>query len=134
MRSPGLFARHNGRDYPVAFIGGDWVAIRPASDADESDLMPSTIEAGSDSKGTWVKIPESRLERYFRVKLNAIWHDEPVWVEGIGDDGLIGIGYLGSGDFARRHGLVGQEREGFFGEVPEAELSDIQVTEKDLLP
>ncbi|MER7557002.1 hypothetical protein ABTZ46_08670 [Nocardioides sp. NPDC126508] len=96
--------------------------------------MPSAIEAASDSEGTWVKIPDSRLQRYFRIRLSATWHGEPVWVEGVGDDGLIGIGYLGSSDFARAHGLVGQEREGFFGEVHEAELSDVQVEEKDLLP
>lgn len=76
----------------------------------------------------------SSLQRYFIVRVDATWHGEPAWIQGIGENGLVGIGYLGSSEFGRKHGLIGQDREGYFGEVPEAELSDIQVTEEDLLP
>lgn len=134
MRKPGYFATFRGTDYEVHILGRTWVEIRP--DAVRGDLrrdFRGAIEYGSDDGRPWLRLPEDALDRYYSVRVNATWYGEPVWVEGIGDDGLIGIGYLGSSDFARTHGLRGQEREGFFGEVPEAELSEIRVTEKDLL-
>lgn len=135
MRSPGYFAQYRGAVHAVLFAGADWVALtRDVEPDDVATAYPDTLETGSGRQGPWLKLPKAGLQRYFTVTVDAMWRGEPIWVVGIGESGLVGIGYLGASDFARAQGLSGQEREGYYGEVPEEELSDIKVTEKDLLP
>lgn len=117
---------YRGRRYELLFHGDGWRALAlggaPASD------FPDALEAGSNSRGDWVKVPADQVV-WWRVGVSALWKGERVAVVGREDGGTVGVTTTDPRRAARL-GIPGDQQQGWLGRAPVAELTDVEVSEE----
>ena len=127
LESSANYATYRGRDLPVAFQGGDEVAL-----ADDGGDYPDALERGRSARtGRWVKVPGPALERMFRRGVTASWRGQQVAIDLVDQDaGVAGFWFDGDPAWARENGLRGSQHDGgYAGTAPVGEFSDVVVTE-----
>ncbi|AWB93603.1 hypothetical protein C3E78_16070 [Aeromicrobium chenweiae] len=115
-----------GREFIELIEGTDYVRVL----TDAHDL-PESLERGDSPKGRWVRLAKADLDRRFARNVTAMWDGQRVAVTGSTGE-LAHIGFNGSSEWAEEHDLHGSQYEGWLGSVPAAELSDVQVVEREL--
>jgi hypothetical protein len=128
LPTPGTFAVCGSTTYPVAATGADWLNLRLP---DDGGHVPPHIGRGQDRQGrTWVKVPKSALERYYKVVVTVSWQGEEFGLVSLSGDRAEILG--GSPAVAARLGLEGDQYNGFSAKVPVAELTVVDVREREI--
>ncbi|MFC7359956.1 hypothetical protein [Nocardioides astragali] len=124
----GTFAVVGSTTYEVTTVAHDAVTLRVPRDAGR---LPSHLESGVRRDGdSWAKVRKSDLERYFAVSVTVEWQGERFDLGRVtGDRAEI---HSDSPPVADRLGLEGDQYNGFRATVPVAELTVVDVREKEI--
>jgi len=124
----GLFAVHEGVTLAVASAGSDEVLLVVP---DGATALPTHHGEGTTRAGArWIRVRKALLERYYSVHVVVRWQGEEFGLgRVVGDEAEI-LG--GSPAVARRLGLEGDQHNGFCGTVPVAELTVVDVREREI--
>jgi len=117
---------YRGRRYELLFHGDGWRAL--AHGGAPVDDFPDAIAFGSNSRGDWVKVPTASVT-WWRIGVSALWKGERVAVVGRERDGIVGVSTTDPRRAATL-GIPGDQYNGWVGQAPVAELSDVEVSEE----
>lgn len=128
LPTPGLHAVCDAVTHEVAGTGADWLMLRVPEGV---RVAPPHLGEGEDRQGRrWVKVSKTRVERYFDVSVTVAWQGEEFGLgRVVGDTAEI---HGSSPAVADRLGLEGDQYNGFRATVPVAELSVVDVREKEI--
>jgi hypothetical protein len=124
----GTFAVRGGVTYEVASAAADAVTLRvPGDPGPLADQLEGGIRRDGDR---WARVRKSSLERYFTRHVTVLWQGEEFGLgRTTGDQAEI---HGSSPAVADRLGLEGDQYNGFRATVPVAELSVVDVREKEI--
>ncbi|MBD3923668.1 hypothetical protein IEZ26_03470 [Nocardioides cavernae] len=124
----GTFAVVDSTTYEVTAAARDAVTLRVPR---EAGPLPPHLESGVRRDGdAWARVSKADLSRYFTVQVTVAWQGEEFGLgRVVGDEAEI----LGSSPVvAERLGLEGDQYNGFRGKVPVAELTVVDVREREI--
>lgn len=101
--------------------------------SDDGGAFPDAVARGAEQQGRrWVQVPYDHVTRKYHRKTTATYDGQPVEVIWVYDQDTVAIWHRHDPRWAAKHGLKGSAFEGgWYGDVPAAGLSDIQVVEHD---
>lgn len=132
MTPAGVYAVYQGRRYLTSGVGDDYVWIR-VSAKELRDLHGSGVLERSDDgpHGPAMKVQRRALDRLLSRRVRARWRGAEVSVHGVRGD--LADFYSNAGPvWAAENGVEGDQHDGWWGEAPLAELTQVEEQERDL--
>jgi hypothetical protein len=127
LPTPGLHAVVAETTYEVAGTAAEWLRLV----LPEGAVAPPHIGEGEDRRGRrWVKVPKTEVARYYDVAVTVEWQGERLGLGRVGGDRA--EVHADSPEVADRLGLEGDQYNGFRGTAPTAELSVVDVREREI--
>lgn len=132
MTPGGLYAAYRGRRFRVisAAPGYVWLSVSP-------DAMRTLEGAGvlaredAPPHGPSIKVVRSALDTLVKRSVWAQWRGAEISIEGVHGE-TVGFYSLGGPVWAAANGVEGDQHDGWWGEAPLAELTDVREEEIEL--
>ena len=126
----GGVATYRGKQFPIAFTGDDWIALR----AEGGPEFPDAIDAGKSrfepgNYRPWVKVPRSSVEKMFYRRVTGFLSGHKVSLVSRFHDGQTGVTFIGSPAVAGELGLDGDQYMGWTGHYDPEDFDSIEVKE-----
>ena len=126
MRPSGYYASYRGEEFAVGSYGRD------ADGVEYVDLLVAAAadrfaETRSRPDGQPVaRVRRDALDRYERVETTGVHDGQTVALWGAGD--TVPCTFVGDPRWAMAHGFAGSQHDGWHGDIPLAEITDIRET------
>ncbi|KKF01497.1 hypothetical protein [Mycolicibacterium obuense] len=122
----GGIATYRGKQYPIAFTGDNWIALR----AEGGPEFPDAIEVGESRfepghYRPWVKVPRASIEKMLYRKVTGFLSGHAVSLVSRFHDGQIGVSFIGSPAVADELGLDGDQYMGWTGHYKPEDFDSI---------
>lgn len=132
MRATGNYATYRGKEFSVVAGGDDGdgfeyvgLQLRPDDDASDFDNVVERIPGRR-----MAKVSPDDLERYERVTTTGTVDGATVTIHGVGD--VVSCYTVAGPAWASGHGFTGSQHDGWWGDVPLANITNITETVTDL--
>ncbi len=132
MTPAGLYATYQGCRYPVVTAGGDDVWLRVTRETMHALAGPGLlVRDESEPHGPTVKVRRTALDALVHRSVFAQWRGAEVSVEQV--RGEVVTFYSNGGPvWAAVNGVEGDQHDGWWGEAPFSELTDVREEESEL--